>query len=145
MIMQIIWTYPAVFEQLDGEVVVRFPDVPGCITGAETMEEARELAPDALGEVILHFLAHGHPVPAPRRAAKGEEAVVLDPLTAGRAAVASIMAERNVSEAALATLMRRDEKVVRRIVGGARGVTMDNVTAALEALGARPALEVEVI
>ena len=140
--MQTTWAYPAVFAVLDGEIVVRFPDIPEAITGASTMDEARALAADALEEAILGYLASGAPVPAPREPVAGEEAVPLDPLTAGRAAVASLMADRRVSKVALAALIHRDEKVVRRIVGGAGGVTMDNVTVALKALGARPALTI---
>jgi antitoxin HicB len=141
--MQTTWSYPAVFQRLDDEVIVRFPDIPEALTGAATLEEARVLAADALEEAVLAYLADGRPVPAPRKAAKGEEAVILDPLTAGRAAVANLMAAQHVSKVALAARMRRDEKVVRRIVGGAGGVTMENVTAALKALGAKPALALE--
>ena len=138
--MQTTWAYPAIFTQRDGEVLVRFPDVPEAITGAATMEGARVLAADALEEVILSYLASGSPIPAPRRPNKGEEAVALDPLTAGRAAVASLMAKKHVSKVALAALIQRDEKVVRRILDGAGVVTMDNVTVALRALGAHPTL-----
>jgi antitoxin HicB len=140
--MQTTWAYPAVFTQLDGEVVVRFPDIPEAITGAATLDEARALAADALEEAILGYLAAGTPVPAPRRAAKGEELVPLDPLTAGRAAVARLMSEQHVNKVALAAMIDRDEKVVRRIVGGSGSVTMENVTIALKALGARPMLAI---
>ena len=138
--MQTTWAYPAIFTQRDGEVLVRFPDIPEAITGAATMDEARVLAADALEEVILSYLASGSPIPGPRRPNKGEEAVSLDPLTAGRAAVASLMAKKHVSKVALAALIQRDEKVVRRILDGAGVVTMDNVTVALKALGAHPTL-----
>ena len=138
--MQTTWTYPARFERLTGEIVVRFPDFPEALTGAATIEEARTLAADALAEVVLQYLADGRPIPAPRKASKGEEAIALDPLTAGRAAVAQRMADQHVSKVTLAKLMNRDEKVVRRIVGGAGGVTMENVTSALKVLGVTPAL-----
>ena len=36
--------------------------------------------------------------------------------------------------------MAKDEKVVRRIVSGKGNVTMQTITVALKALGARPAL-----
>jgi antitoxin HicB len=140
--MQITWAYPAVFTPLDGEIVVRFPDIPEAITGAATLDEARLLAADALEEAILAYLAHGRPVPGPRLPAKGEELVPLDPLTAGRAAVSVLMSERHVNKVALAGMIGRDEKVVRRILDGKRSVTMENVTIALKALGARPTLAV---
>lgn len=138
------WTYPAVFERHGGEIVVRFPDVPEALTGAATMEEARALAADALEEAILGYLAEGRAAPPPREAGKGEVPVPLDPVTAGRAAVAMLMARQHISKVALASRMRRDEKVVRRILDGSGNVSMDNVSAALKALGARPSLALEV-
>jgi antitoxin HicB len=138
--MQNTWTYPAVFEREGDEVVVHFPDVPEALTGASTMEEARLLAADALEEAILHYLAEGMPIPLPRAANKGEEAVALDPISAGRAAVAILMAQGRISNVALADRMAKDEKVVRRIVSGKGNVTMQTITVALKALGASPAL-----
>ena len=138
--MQTTWTYPAVFDRQDGEVIVHFPDVPEAVTGASTMEEAQALAADALEEAILHYLAEGLPVPPPRKANRGEEAVPLDPITAGRAAVSILMTRDRISNVALADRMAKDEKVVRRIVSGQGNVTMQTITVALKALGARPAL-----
>lgn len=138
------WSYPALFTQADGEVVVRFPDIPEALTGADTLAEARVLAADALNEAVLAYLAEGRPVPAPRAAAEGEEAVSLDPLTAARAAVARIMAARRISKVGLAGLMKRDEKAVRRILDGKGGVSMESVMIALRTLGARPKLVVEI-
>lgn len=39
--------YAAVFEQDSGKVYVRFPDLPGCITSGEDINEAYEMAVDA--------------------------------------------------------------------------------------------------
>ncbi len=137
------WTYPAIFNRQGEEIIVTFPDFPEAVTGASSMGEARALAADALEEAVLAYLAHGRAVPPPRSAAKGEELVALEPLTAGRAAVARIMAGRKVNKVRLALMMRRDEKVVRRILDGRAGVRMETVSAALRALGARSALTVE--
>jgi antitoxin HicB len=139
------WTYPAIFDRIDDEVVVRFSDIPEALTGAATLEEARMLAADALEEAILGYLAEGRPVPLPRKAGKGEVAVPLDPVTAGRAAVAMLMSRQHITKVALASRMQRDEKVVRRILDGSGNVSMENVSAALRALGARPSLALEMV
>jgi len=139
-----IWTYPAVLRRIDDEYVVSFPDIPEALTGAASIEEARALAADALDEAVLAYLAEGRAVPAPRAAAAGEEAIALDPLTAGRAAVAQLMRDHHLTKVRLAGLMDKDEKVVRRILNGKGGVSMETVTAALRALGARPSLNVEI-
>jgi antitoxin HicB len=137
------WTYPALIEGEAGDYVVRFPDISEAITGGETLEEARALASDALEEAILGRLARGEPVPRPSRVTRGQEAVELDPLTAGRAAVATILTEAHIPNVRLAGLMKVDEKVVRRILDGKGGVTMRNVTQALRVLGAKPRLTVD--
>lgn len=41
--------YPAVFTPEDDGYVVHFPDINGCITEGDTLEEAYEMAYDALG------------------------------------------------------------------------------------------------
>ena len=39
--------YAALFEQKDGRVYTRVPDLPGCITSGDTLEEAYEMTLDA--------------------------------------------------------------------------------------------------
>ena len=68
-----------------------FPDVPEAMTGGASLAEVRENAADALEEAILGYLAHERPIPDPREPRDGEEAVVLDPVTAARAALATAM------------------------------------------------------
>ncbi len=68
--------------------------------------------------------------------------IPLDPVTAGRAAVAAIMARQKLSKVALAAKMGKDEKVVRRILDGGGNTSMANVSSALKALGAQAALSV---
>jgi antitoxin HicB len=137
------WVYPAVVtEKGPGEILARFPDVPEALTSGATIEEALANAADALEEVILHRLAHGEEIPLPRKAAKGEVPIPLDPVTAGRAAVATLLVRQRMTNVALAARMGKDEKVVRRILDGAGNVSMANVSSALKALGAKPALTV---
>lgn len=44
---------------------VDFPDFPGCITGGDTLEEARESAVEALAFHIEGMLEDGDEIPAP--------------------------------------------------------------------------------
>lgn len=137
------WTFPARFTvNPSGEVVAAFDDLPEAVTGAETLEEARSFATDALEEVVLAYLAAGRPVPAPRAPRDGEELVPLAPLTAARAALAAAMREQSVTERALAGRLSQPEGAVRRLLDGAAGVTLDKVLAALAALGRHTTLVV---
>jgi antitoxin HicB len=139
--MQTTWTYPAVFDQQnEGEIVVRFPDIPEALTSGETYEEALANAPDALEEAILAYLAHGRRVPAPREPEPTEVSVPLDPVTAARAMLQNAMAEAKLSKVAVAARMGQDEKVVRRILDGGGAVKMETVLAALHAIDVWPVL-----
>ena len=137
------WTYPATYEHhSDDGYVVRFREFPEAITGGDTLQESRELAADALDVIVRDYLAHGRSIPPPREAAEGEEIVPLDPVTASRAALAFAMAERKVSNVALAKMLGKSEGAVRRLVDGSTSVNIDAVLQALAAVGSRVALTV---
>ena len=58
--------YTAVFTPYDGGYTVAFPDVPGCVTGGATLEEAIRMARDALGGCLCVYEDEKEPLPAPR-------------------------------------------------------------------------------
>lgn len=137
------WAFPAVFTQHGpGDIAVTFADIPEALTGAATMDEARALAADALEEAVLGRLARGEAVPAPRDAAAGEELVVLDPVTAARAALAQAMAAERLTNTALAKRLGKTEGAVRRLTNGAAGVKLDTVLQALAETGRRGAFAI---
>ena len=43
------YVYPAIFTYEDDGISVEFPDLPGCLTCADTTEEAIKMAKEALG------------------------------------------------------------------------------------------------
>lgn len=132
-------TYPVVIEEVGpADFVATFPDVPEAITGGETRERALAMAPDALTVAIEGYLALGRPVPT-ASVLDDLPRVALDPAVAARAALIAAMSEQGLTKVALASRMRRDEKVVRRILAG-KGVSLDLTLEALRALGVRPAL-----
>lgn len=57
--------FMAVFEPAEeGGFLVRFPAIPGLVTEGETLDEAREMARDALRCFVEGQLADGLPIPA---------------------------------------------------------------------------------
>jgi len=59
-----IYSYTVVFEPAEeGGYVVRVPALPGCVTQGETLEEAREMAADAIRLYLEDLEAEGEPVP----------------------------------------------------------------------------------
>ena len=58
--------YPAVFYPFSdgsGGYTVEFPDLPGCVTEGNNLEEAFEMAEDAASGWVLDELEEGNPVP----------------------------------------------------------------------------------
>ena len=46
--------YPAVFHEEDGGYTVTFPDIPGCVTEGDSLEEALRMAKDAMGICLVN-------------------------------------------------------------------------------------------
>ncbi len=58
-------TYPAVFikDKESGAYAVEVPDLPGCVTGGETLAEAIMMGVDVASGWVLTELEEGRPVP----------------------------------------------------------------------------------
>ncbi len=59
--------YPAIFSHDNDGITITFPDLPGCISCAQTDEEALHMARDALGAWIVATEDLVEPVPPPSR------------------------------------------------------------------------------
>jgi antitoxin HicB len=137
------WIFPAVIEKLgDDDFLATFPDLPETMTGGASLAEVRDNAADGLEEAILAYLAQGRAIPIPRDPRGGEEAVILDPVTAARAALATAMREKKISNVALAKTLGKTEGAIRRLTDGSSGVKIATVLQAMNALGARAVLGV---
>ncbi|GMA49898.1 HicB family protein [Alicyclobacillus contaminans] len=73
------YTFPAVFEpdENGNGYTVTFPDLPGCITEGDTLEEAKGMAQEALEGYLWEAEQHHDPIPEPSR----PETLQLDPGT----------------------------------------------------------------
>ncbi len=49
--------------QPEGEYLVSVPALPGCYTQGGTLEEARQMAADAIRAYCASLLKHGEPIP----------------------------------------------------------------------------------
>jgi predicted RNase H-like HicB family nuclease len=63
--MNLVYTYPACFYPADDGITVDFPDLPGCVTSGNTMEEAIYMAEDAACGWIHSSLEDGKKLPPP--------------------------------------------------------------------------------
>jgi antitoxin HicB len=57
--------YPAVISDDDGKLFVEFPDIENCFSEGGTLEEAFELAEDALSMILADLEDQGKPIPMP--------------------------------------------------------------------------------
>jgi predicted RNase H-like HicB family nuclease len=65
--------YVAIIEDAGADdVSLWFPDLPGCISGGDDVEEALENAPEALEFYAQELIADGRQLPSPRTRAELE-------------------------------------------------------------------------
>jgi antitoxin HicB len=59
-----VYQFTVIIErQPEGEYLVSVPVLPGCYTEGRTLEEAREMAADAIRAYCASLLKHGEPIP----------------------------------------------------------------------------------
>lgn len=122
--------YPAIFHKNDdGGYWVEFPDLPGCLTDGETLEEAFLMAGDAL-DCWFDDPAQARPKPTPLTEIKSEEGSVVQmvqpaPYLSESAkqfyieeAIEKGLEERNLSKNQAATILAVDRSYITHIVNG---------------------------
>ncbi len=137
--MEKILIYPAIFHQ-DKEsghgYWVEFPDLPGCLTDGETLEEAFLMAGDAL-DCWFDDPAQDHPKPTPITEIKVEEGAVVQmvqpaPYLSESAkqfyieeAIEKGLKERKLSKNQAATILAVDRSYITHIVNGKKTPSPD--------------------
>jgi antitoxin HicB len=133
------YAYRAQFEPGNqrGNIIVTFPDVPEIVTQGRGQADARTMAEEALGLVLLAYLERGKALPRAR--AKGRDLVEISvaPDVAAKLAVLESFAAAGISKSELARRIGKDEKEVRRILDPRHPTKLPALTAALRALGKR--------
>jgi antitoxin HicB len=119
-----------------GQVMASFPDVPEAITVGKDESEALAHALDALLVALSGYISSGRPVPKPSKHS-GAPAVQLPALVCAKLALYEAMRSRGVTQIALAQKLGVDPRQVRRILDLDHRSRMDQVEAALNALGMR--------
>jgi antitoxin HicB len=129
------YVYPVVIEEAEDGVTVTFPDVPEAITTGATREEALAQAPDALVTGLSFYVDEGQPIPTP--SVLEGSSVAVPALEAAKLALHETMLAAGLTKTALAQRLGVDEKAVRRLLDVLHGSKIEQVEAALLALGKR--------
>jgi antitoxin HicB len=137
------YAYAAQVEPGDeGGLVVTFPDLPEAITQGEDEGDARVMAADALGLVLLTYLAQGRRLPEATPVAGGL-LVSVEPEVAAKLAILEAFRDAGISKSELARRIGKDEKEVRRLLDPMHATRLPALQAALAALGRRLVVGVE--
>jgi len=129
--------YPVRLEQEgDGGYVVTLPDIGYGATQGDTLEEALAQAEDMLEEAVLGMMAHSEEVPLPS-AAKGRPTVALPALTAAKLEAYRAMRAAGLNKKQLAERLGWQPSQVTRLFDGRHASRLDQIEAALKALGRR--------
>jgi antitoxin HicB len=136
------FAYPATLTPDDGAICVDFPDVPEAHSFGADEAEALEQAVDALTVALSLYVDDGRDIPRPSRPKRRQPVVALPSLAATKLAIYQAMRDQGVSVAALGRRMKIDRKNVRRILDLDHQSTIEQLEAALAALGKELVIEV---
>lgn len=120
----------------EGGFNVNFPDFPEGFTQGDSRDEALAQAADLLETMVANYMAEGWDLPAPSAAA-GRPLVRLAPLVAAKAEVYRAMRAAGVSKAELARRVGVSPQQARRLFDIHHASRLDQIDAALAALGRR--------
>ena len=135
--------YPAALIPDDaGGFTVMFRDVPEAITEGDTRDEALLHAEDALESALAMYIGAHEALPAPSPAQGGEVIVALSALGMAKTALYEAMREQGVGRAELARRLRWHLAQVNRVLDPRHASKMEQVEAALAALGLRLVVDV---
>jgi antitoxin HicB len=128
--------YPARFEPDEGGgYVVTFRDVPEAITQADTLEEARAMAADALLTAMEFYVEDRRPAPSPSAPKRGEELIALPASAAAKVLLLNELIRQKVTAADLARRLGTSPQNVNRLTDIRHPTKIDTIDEALQALG----------
>lgn len=125
--------YAVNYEVSTDGVTVTFPDIPEAITCGDNLEDAKEMAVDALFTAFDFYFEDGRQVPAPT--SNSVDWVEVPMSTEAKIHLLNGMVESRVSNADLARLIHVKPQEVTRIVNLNHNTKIDTIARALKAVG----------
>ena len=135
--------YPATFTpDVDGGFVVTFHDIPETITQGEDEADAMFMARDVLREAMGVYFDEKRPVPMPSKARRADRMVDLPMSVAAKVLLLNEMLGQKVSASELARRLGATPQTAARLTNLEHATKIDQIDAALQALGKRLVLDV---
>ncbi|MDO4704740.1 MAG: type II toxin-antitoxin system HicB family antitoxin [Comamonadaceae bacterium] len=128
--------YPVFFEKdPENGYLVSFRDIPEAISCGETLDEAREMALDALVTAMDFYFEDRRMVPPPSEPIEGEELITLPESVAVKVQLLNARLREQVRPVDLAQRMGIKRQEVNRILDLHHKTKIDTLSAAFAALG----------
>jgi antitoxin HicB len=120
----------------DGKfLMVTFPDIPEANSQGDSVEDALEMAKDALETALDFYFDARRPVPAPSKPKRGQHVVALRASVAAKVLLLNEMAAQKLRPSELARRLQMTRSEVTRLVNIRHASKIDAVAAALKVLG----------
>ena len=131
--------YPAKFDlQDDGCYVVSFRDIPEALTQGYSLDEAKEMALDALITAFDFYFEDNRAIPLPSEAQEGEYLIELPLSVWSKVLLLNSMLEQHVSQSELAKRLGKTRQEMQRVIDLNHNTKIDTVVDALKQLGKQP-------
>ncbi len=128
----------------DGEgCLVRFPDLPEALTGADSEGEALLEAEDCLGEALAARLERGESIPEGSATTEGVRQIAVPLYLAPKVALSREMQSQGVSAAELARRLKWDTDEILDLLKPRAASLPERLQQALSALGLRVTVVVD--
>lgn len=135
--------YPVILEpDTNKTILVTFPDVPEAVTHGDDEVEALSRAVDALESALMIYIADRRPVPQPSKIRRKAWTVKVPALTEAKVALSDAMIARRMKKADLARRLGVHMPQVDRLLDLNHSSKMDQIEAALAAVGKEIEIEV---
>lgn len=127
--------YPARLERDGDGFVVTFRDIPEAQSAGSSLENAVEMAADALATAMEFYFEDKKAVPMPSKPKKGEVAIELPLSLSAKVLLLNEMLSNGISSAQLARKLHTTPQAVTRIVDLHHSTKIDTLADAFGALG----------
>lgn len=127
--------YPITVEKTDTGFFVSFQDIPEALTEGQTMEEALEMARDALQTALEFYFEDERSVPMPSIPAKDQPVIELSASLWAKVLLLNAMVTEHVRPVDLARKLQVKPQDVSRLLRLRHPSKIDSIANALHAIG----------
>lgn len=131
-----MFKYPIELTNLDnGDVMIRFPDIPEAITCGENKDIALVWAQDVLHVALADYMANHRDIPEPSEPGPDQITVSPSPMVNVKLVLYKEMINKGITRMQLARLLHCNVRQVRRILDLEHQSTLNQLIDAAEVLG----------